>query len=299
MFRNIRFYRVHGSWPESEQDLSEKLASVEFSPCGKFAERSAGWEAPSGREDDLFCRHLVGADLLQLRTQSRVLPAAAVKEALEGRVKEFRERTNLEPSPGEVRKLKAQTRDELMSSALLKSDRTQGFFLHKESILGVDAATPAAAEWFLEHLRKALGQLNAVPLTFSEEPLALLNRLFMGKRVARFQVGRECRMQESSDTRSVVTWRELDLEEFNVRQHLNEGLKLTHLGLVYDDCATFLLSADGIVSKFKFMEGSAADVTDDEDPLARQDAEFVLLTGTVQKLLDDLSRELGGLAKPG
>lgn len=297
MFRNIRFYRVHGSWPETEKDLSDKLSGVEFSPCGKFAERSAGWEAPSGREDDLFCRHLAGADLLQLRTQSRVLPAAAVKEALEGRVKEFRERTNLEPSPGEVRKLKAQTRDELMSSALLKSDRTQGFFLHKEGILGVDAATPAAAEWFLEHLRKALGQLNAVPLTFSEEPLALLNRLFMGKRVARFQVGRECRMQESSDTRSVVTWRELDLEEFNVRQHLNEGLKLTHLGLVYDDCATFLLSADGIVSKFKFLEGSAADVTDDEDPLARQDTEFVLLTGTVQRLLDDLSRELGGIGK--
>ncbi len=297
MFRNIRFYRVHGNWPESEQDLSEKLAGVEFSPCGKFAERSAGWEAPSGREDDLFCRHLAGADLLQLRTQSRVLPAAAVKEALEGRVKEFRERTNLEPSPGEIRKLKAQTRDELMSSALLKSDRTQGFFLHKEGVLGVDAATPAAAEWFLEHLRKALGQLNAVPLTFAEEPLALLNRLFMGKRVARFQVGRECRMQESSDTRSVVTWRELDLEEFNVRQHLNEGLRLTHLGLVYDDSATFLLSADGIVSKFKFFEGSAADVTDDEDPLARQDTEFVLLTGTVQRLLDDLSRELGGVGK--
>lgn len=297
MFRNIRFYRVHGNWPESEQDLSEKLAGVEFSPCGKFAERSAGWEAPSGREDDLFCRHLAGADLLQLRTQSRVLPAAAVKEALEGRVKEFRERTNLEPSPGEIRKLKAQTRDELMSSALLKSDRTQGFFLHKEGVLGVDAATPAAAEWFLEHLRKALGQLNAVPLTFTEEPLALLNRLFMGKRVARFQVGRECRMQESSDTRSVVTWRELDLEEFNVRQHLNEGLRLTHLGLVYDDSATFLLSADGIVSKFKFFEGSAADVTDDEDPLARQDTEFVLLTGTVQRLLDDLSRELGGVGK--
>lgn len=296
MFRNIRFYRVLGPWPESEEALSDKLSNQEFSPCGRFSERSGGWEAPSGREGDPLCRHLAGADLLQLRTQSRVLPAAAVNEALEGRVQEFRERTSQEPSRKEIRKLKEQTRDELMTRSLLKSDRTQGFYLHKERILGVDAASPAAAEWFLEHLRMALGQLNCVPLTFSEEPLALLNRLFMGRQAPRFHVGRECRMQESSDTRSVVTWRELDLDEFNVRQHLNEGLKLTHLALVYDESVTFLLSAEGFVSKLKFLDGDAADVSDAEDPLARQDAEFVLLTGIAQRLIKDLSDELGGIA---
>jgi recombination associated protein RdgC len=301
MFRNIRFYRVHGPWPESEKDLSDKLSGQEFSPCGRFSERSGGWEAPGGnvggKEGDSLCRHLAGADLLQLRTQSRVLPAAAVNEALEARVQEYRERTRLEPSRQEIRKLKEQTRDELMSRSLLKSDRTQGFYLHQEGILGVDAASPASAEWFLEHLRKALGQLNCVPLTFSESPLALLNRLFMGHKVARFHVGRECRLQEASDSRSVVTWRELDLDAFNIRQHLNEGLKLTHLALVYDQCLSFLLSAEAVVSKLKFLEGNAADVTDDEDPLARQDAEFVLLTGTVQRLIKDLAKELGGLAK--
>lgn len=301
MFRSIRFYRVHGPWPQSEKDLSDRLSTHEFSPCGRFSERSAGWEAPGGevggKEGDSFCRHLAGADLLQLRTQSRILPAAAVKEALEGRVQEYRERTKLEPSPREIRKLKEETRDELMSRSLLKSDRTQGFFLHQEGILGVDAASPAAAEWFLEHLRKAQGQLTCIPLTFSESPLALLNRLFMGRKVPRFQVGRECRLQEASDSRSVVTWRELDLEEFNIRQHLNEGLKLTHLALIYDECVSFLLSADAVISKLKFLEGDAADVSDDEDPLARQDAEFVLLTGTVQRLITDLSDELGGIAK--
>lgn len=296
MFRNIRFYRLSGPWPESEKALSDKLAEREFSPCGRFTERSGGWEAPSGQEGDNLCRHLAGADLLRLRTQSRVLPPAAIKEALEARVQAYRERTNLEPSRQEIRKLKEQTRDELMSRSLLKSDRTRGFYLHKERILGIDAASPAAAEWFLEHLRMALGQLNCHPLTFSEEPLALLNRLFMGRPVPRFQVGRECRMQEASDSRSIVTWRELDLDEFNVRQHLNEGLGLTHLGLIYDECLSFLMSAEGVITKLRFPDGNAVDVTDDEDPLARQDAEFVLLTGIVQKLIKDLSNELGGIA---
>lgn len=299
MFRNIRFYRVNGPWPDSETALSEKLKEREFSPCGRYAERSAGWEAPSGNEGDSLCRSLAGADLLQLRTQSRVLPTAAVKEALEVRVAEYRERTSLEPSRQEIRKLKEQTRDELLSRSLLKSDRTRGFFLHKESILGIDATSPAAAEWFLEHLRMALGQLNCIPLAFPEDPLALLTRLFMGHTVPRFHVGRECRMQDASDSRSLVTWRELDLEEFSIRQHLNEGLKLTHLGLVYDECVSFLLSNEAVISKMNFLDGDASDVTDDEDPLARQDTGFVLLTGIVQRLLRDLSNELGEIKNSG
>lgn len=296
MFRNIRLYRVTGQWPDSEEALSKKLESREFSPCGRFSERSAGWEAPSGIEGDHLCRRLAGADLLQLRTQSRVLPPAAVKEALEVRVAEYKARTQQDPSRQEVRKLKEATRDELMSRSLLKSDRTRGFFLHSDGILGVDAASPATAEWFLEHLRMSLGQVSYFPLAFSEDPLALLTRLFLGHAVPRFHVGRECRMQDASDKRSIVTWRELDLAEASIRQHLNEGLKLTHLGLVYDEILTFLLSNEAVLSKVKFIEGNAADVTDDEDPLARLDAEFVLLTGVVQRLLKDLSNELGGIA---
>lgn len=74
MFRNLRFYRVTSPWPKSEQALSDQLAENAFSPCGAFLERSAGWEAPVESDEALLCRRLNGADLIQLRTQSRVLP---------------------------------------------------------------------------------------------------------------------------------------------------------------------------------------------------------------------------------
>ena len=81
MFRNLRFYRITSPWPKTEQKLSEVLSENAFSPCGAFSERSAGWEAPAIYDDAPLCRRLHGADLLQLRTQSRVLPVAAIKEA--------------------------------------------------------------------------------------------------------------------------------------------------------------------------------------------------------------------------
>jgi len=106
MFRNLRFYRVTSPWPDSEEELSELLSENTFSPCGSFAERSAGWEALGSNEEDLLCRRLNGADLLQLRTQSRVLPVAAIKEAMEERVIEFRARMAMEPTRAELRRLR-------------------------------------------------------------------------------------------------------------------------------------------------------------------------------------------------
>jgi DNA recombination-dependent growth factor C len=82
MFRNLRFYRITNPWPKTEQKLSEVLSENAFSPCGAFSERSAGWEAPAIYDDAPLCRRLHGADLLQLRTQSRVLSVAALNGEL-------------------------------------------------------------------------------------------------------------------------------------------------------------------------------------------------------------------------
>jgi recombination associated protein RdgC len=300
MFRNIRLYRLASPWPESETALSDALATQDFKPCGAYAERSGGWEAPAENADGLLCRRVAGADLLQLRTQTRVLPAAAVKEALETRVAEYRARMAQDPPRSELRRLKEQTRDELVPRSLVKSERCRGFYLKEESLIGIDTATPAGAEWFLDHLRLALGQLRCAPLSFKSAPAELLSRIFMGRPVARFALGRECRMQSQMDSKSIVTWRDLDLDDDSIRHHLSVGMQLTHLGMSYDNIASLVLSADASISKFRFFEGEDIDKPDDdEEPLARLDANFVLLTGTMKRLLADLAKELKGYAPVG
>lgn len=292
MFRNLRLYRVYTQWPESEESLSEALAEVAFRPCDRYSETSAGWEPPG--EGDTLCRRLNGADLLQLRTQSRVLPVAAIKEEVEARVAEYRERTGEEPGRRDLRRLKEETRDALLPKALLKSDRMNALFLLDEGVLAIDTGSAPRAEWLLDHLRPALGRLQAVPLAFKSPVSSLLTRLFLGKPVARFQLGRECRMQDPADSRAVATWKDLDLDDPTIRQHVVDGMRLTHLGFGYDNLLTAVLSEEAVIGKLKFVEGGVEDVTDDEDPQARQDADFVLLTGTLKRLLDDLKKELEG-----
>jgi DNA recombination-dependent growth factor C len=44
------------------------------------------------------------------------------------------------------------------------------------------------------------------------------------------------------------------------------------------------------------MRTIRVDTTDDEDPIAHQDADFVLMTGTLKRILQDLTKQLGGYA---
>lgn len=296
MFRNLRFYRITSPWPKTEQKLSEVLSENAFSPCGAFSERSAGWEEPAIYDDAPLCRRLHGADLLQLRTQSRVLPVAAIKEALEEKVQQYSARMEQEPPRSELRRLREDTRDELMPKALLKSERNRACFIHSESLLAIDVNTDTKAEWFIDQLRTCFGSFNCTPLTFNNPPGDLLKRIFLGENLLGFTLGRECRMQDPKDSKSIATWRDIELTDASIRRHVNDGMRLTHLGVSYNELLTCVINDDGAITKLKFITGDAIDTPDYEDPLARLDADFVLLAGTVQRLLEDLKKLLGGYA---
>jgi len=102
-------------------------------------------------------------------------------------------------------------------------------------------------------------------------------------------------MQDVSDSRSTVTWRDFDLTDHAIRQHVVEGMKITHLGVEFDAVMSCVIDQDAAVSKVKFVGGDAIEQWG-EDPQAKQDADFVLLTGTVRRLLEDLKKLLGGYA---
>jgi recombination associated protein RdgC len=297
VFRNIRLYRLHGDWPDAEQDLSEQLAGAAFKPCGAFTERSAGFEPPSGDADALLGRRVGGADLLRLRVQSRLLPAAAVNEALETRLEDFRNRTGRDPSRKEKRQLKEEVHAELMPKTLVKSQRISGLCLHTENeserLIGIDTASESNAELFLDNLRSALGSLQVTPLAFKQPIGTLLTKIFLGQGPTNFTPGRECRMEDPSAGRATVTWQDIDLDA-DVRKHVRSGLKLTRLAVEFDDLLSCVIDDQGVVRKLRLQGTEVADELEDENLLARLDADFVMLTGNLRRLMAALRKLLGG-----
>jgi recombination associated protein RdgC len=295
MFRNARLYRFTGPWPASEEAVSAALSAASFEPCGQFTELTLGWEAPAPEPANTLSRRVSGAELLQLRCQSRLLPAAAINEALEPRVEEFRERMGQPPTRMEQRRLKQETRDSLLPKALLRSERTRGCLLISEKVLVIDAATPNKAERFLDAMRGPLGRVEAVPLTFKRPVGNLLNRIFLGDAPPGISLGNECKMHDPSDKRASVRWVDMDLTDAGIRRHVREGMTLSHLKIEFDNVMSCVIDDNGALSKLRLMGMDAKDDSAEEEPLARFDAELVLFSGTIRNFIAALARNLGGL----
>lgn len=297
MLKNFRAYRIHSDWPDSESELATALERAAFKPCNAFSEQSFGFEPPVETEENSYARRLSGADLMQLRFQSRVLPIAAVKESLAERVADFSRRTLREPSRKEKRELKEEVYGELLPKALLRSDRIRGFYVRDLSVLFIATPTAKIAEQFLTCLREAIGSVQATPLAFKQPVKTLLHDVFLGKTKEQFQLGRECRMKDPSEKGSNVSWLDMDLADASVRKHVSDGLVLDRLGLHFDSIARLVLDEEVVVRKLRFSGLEALDeMEDDEDPLLRHDAEFTIEVGFANKFVSALKQTLGGYA---
>jgi recombination associated protein RdgC len=294
MFRSVRFYFVTSPWPESEQELSEKLFNAAFKPCGPYVERSSGFEPPVGEQHGLLARRVGGADVLRLRSQVRVLPAAALNEALEVRLDEYRARMKEEPGRRTKRQLKEQTRDDLLPKALVKSERTNALMILSERILAIGTGSETKAERFLEHLRAAFGGLEVRPLEFKRPFHEHLTQVFAGGAPREFILARECRMRELSDEKGTVRWQNVDLAHRTVRQCLEDGMEITHLAFEFGNAMSGVLDQGGVLTKLSLIGAEEAPTaTTPEDKLAEQDAEIALLSGTLRQLLLSLEQALG------
>ena len=236
MFRSVRFYSVSSPWPDSEQTLSERLAAAVFKPCGSLHRaqlrlRTAGrlrlavrWRAASRARISL-----------RLRNQVRLLPTAAVNEALEVRLAEYRERMQEEPGRRTKRKLKEQTRDELLPKALLKSDRTTALYPRERKRArrrhGIRSLAPSVSS---SCSAAALGKLDAEPLEVRAARRARARAACSPatrRRSSRW--GASARMRDRADAKSSVRWSEVDLTHANVRRCVKDGMELTHLGFEF------------------------------------------------------------------
>ena len=294
MFRNVRWYTFEGPWPESEQGLSDALQKAAFKPCGPLTERSNGWEPVAPDVSDSLARRVAGADLLQMRSQSRVLPHAAVNEELEARVNEYRKKAGEEPSSRQKRRFKNDARDELLPKALLKSDRIKGFVNAKERLIAIDTGQEANAERFLRRVTAAVDGLSIKPMQFAGPMEQFLGKVLHADCPAQFVAGRECRLQDLTDPRAIVRCTNVGLSDPSFRRHIADGMRLTHLAIEYDNVASLVLDLDGNITKLKFV-GDETD-TELETATERLDADFVLLTGVLNNLLKDLAKQLGTTA---
>ena len=81
-FKNILVYRFSKPFDISDDDLEQALTNTPFVPCGSQDLARVGW-VTAMPNSELFSHAANGCVLLCLRKQQKILPGAAVAEALE------------------------------------------------------------------------------------------------------------------------------------------------------------------------------------------------------------------------
>ena len=101
-------------------------------------------------------------------------------------------------------------------------------------------------------------------------------------------------MRDPSDTAATVNWLDIDLADPSVRRHVTEGLAVDRLGLNFDQVFRLVLDADLVVRKLRLADQESMPDEPMDDPLAKHDADFVMLSACVNQLMQGLEKSLGG-----
>ena len=298
-FRNLLPYRLNTTWALSPGALEELLRTRPLTPCTGLVAQSQGWVSPRGNGQ------LVASQgrqmLLAYGVETKLLPASVVKDAMLAKCAQIEARMGFKPGKKQQREIKDQVTAELLPQAFAKRRSTRAWIDPAGGWLIVDTASAKRGEELTTLLRETLGELAIEPLSTTQSPLSAMTAwLATGRVPGGFGLDQDCEMKTGGDDPGAVRFAKHGLEGEDVRRHVKDGKSVTQLGLTWLDRMRLVLAEPGVIKRLRFelIEQDRAENEPQGTSDERFDADFTLMCGELAKLLDDLVKSLGGLAKP-
>ena len=293
-FKNVMIYRLTKSLDWTSQKLQTALEQEIFHPCGQSDMSKFGWTNPL-RGSELL-HFSVGKQILLLaRKEEKILPSHVVKRELDERVNLLEEKENRKLKKTEKQALKDDVIAILLPRAFSKTQQTAIWIDSETNLIYVDAASSKRAEDTLALLRKSLGSLPVVPLAFANEPTTVMTDWIAQDNLPEYLTALEEAELKALDD-AVIRCKNHPLDSEEILSHLQKGKLVTKLALNWDEHLSFVLNDDGSLKRLKFAD-QIREKNDDilkEDYAQRFDADFVLMTGELAKLTENLIDDFGG-----
>lgn len=291
-FRNLQIYRLPKNWANNSGKIEEQLSTQPLQPCGASDVQSLGWVPPCQGEALV---HVVNRQwLLALGVEQKLLPASVIRQFADDRAKTIEANEGRRVGRKEMRELREAMATELLPRAFSRRRTTFGWIDPVNGWLVIDAAAPAKAEEFLEHLRKSLGTLPVSLLKLSLSPVAAMTGwVAEGEIPGAFTIDQDLELRSAEN--SVIRYARHTLEGEEIRQHIAGGKVVTRLAMTWGERISFLLDEKFQIKRLAFLDifkEEADGQAENEDE--RFDLDFTLMTGELARLLADLIDVLGG-----
>lgn len=289
--RNLTMFRFPVATDFAE--IERQLPLVTLKPIGPLELNSRGFISPFGREETEQLHHLVGDWLwLTVGGQDKILPAAAVNDAVEQKIELIEKEEGRRPGGRERKRIKDDVLHDLLPKALVKSSRLDVFIDLARGVAFVDTSSRKAAEYVMSDLRALLGSFPALPLNAEVAPRSILTGWIAGEALpAGLALGAEAELRDPIEGGSIARLQHQELRSDEIFKHLDAGKQVSKLALVLEDHVSFVIGDDMIVRKLKFLDGALdqLDHSDDDGRRAELDSRFVLQTAEIGRLFDLLA----------
>jgi recombination associated protein RdgC len=264
--------------------------------CSATEPRSIGWIPP--RDDGTLVCAVNHQLLLTLGIEEKLLPVSIVKRFASDKAKEIEDTEGRRVGRREMREMIEEMTIQLLPRAFTRQRRTFGWIDRANGWLVIDAASPAKAEEFIEHLRESLESLPVKVLKVTQSPSAAMTGwVDSGEAPVGFTVDQDLELR--STEKATVRYANHSLEGEEIRQHIADGKIVTRLAMTWNDRISFILNDVLQIKRLTFLDilkEQSESQSDNADE--RFDIDFTLMTGEVAHLLDDLIDALGGEVAP-
>ncbi|MGH1373924.1 MAG: recombination-associated protein RdgC [Cellvibrionaceae bacterium] len=300
-FKNLLIYRFTSPFETEAEELGQQLVDNAFKPCGRQDISQYGWVSPMGADLSEELYHAAnGCFMLCSRREEKVLPASVIRDKLDEKVKHIEAQEDRRVYRKEKDTLKEEIMFDCLPQAFTKSQRTYGYIDTRNGWLCIDASSYGKAEEWMKLLRDSLGTLPVVPVQVSESPAVIMTGWLRGEMLPEdLELGDECELREQREDGSIVRCKKQELLSEELEPHLNAGKQVVKLALNWDESIQLLLADDLSVKRMKFDEQLITESRDsaDGDKAAEFDADFALMTGTIQRFIPQLLSYFGDSRK--
>ena len=292
-FKNAMIYRLTKSLDWSEKTLSDALENNQYHSCNQSEMSKFGWSTPLKGSELLY--FTVGKQILLLaQKEEKILPAHVIKRELDARVEKLEQAENRKLKKVEKQTLKDDVVATLLPRAFSKYQQPALWIDAENNLIYVDAASAKRAEEALALLRKSLGSLPVVPLTFANEPSLVMQEWVAKESIPQWLVSlEEAELRDANN--GVIRCKQQALDSDEILSLVNSKY-VTKLALEWEEHLSFVLNEDCSLKRLKFAD-QIREKNDDilkEDYAQRFDADFVLMTGILSKLTENLLHDFGG-----
>ena len=294
-FKNAMIYRLTKTLEWNLDDFQAALEKCEFHPCAQGELSKFGWKNPL-KESEQFFFHTEQQFLVVAQKEEKILPAQVIKKELDNRVAELEEKEQRKLKKTEKQALKDDVIAVLLPRAFSKIQQTAIWIDTEKQLVIVDTSSAKRAEDALALLRKTLGSLPVVPLSFAQEPREVMTNWLINDETPQWLTVLEDAELKSSRDEAVIRCKKQDLNADEVLSLLESGKFVTKLALDWEAHLSFVLNEDCTLSRLKFAD-ELREKNDDFDKEAveqRFEADMILMTGTLSQLIDHLLDDFGG-----